>query len=293
MAESYEFASQRKQVLDAYKAANQAFTASTKPYKSTGEFNFAVVNHQAAGNLAFAVAPEQQKVEWFGYGLGGVVSGTGTALGIGLVAREDDTNVSKARSTNGAEDFVIEGMSASARNYRALFSAADIGSLDQVAPGGPPTAEVLAALTGQQPIVDPAAAIVPPQVGSPFNLEQVLMEAIAPHIAIEFEWDRSRVEKVGTLDQIPEGGAKSFLHAHGDPATANRYRIPEGYLWRRDGQPDSEFIVRGTLVRPVVIPIFGTSFGANVPSNFRVPLALSLAIVVRLHGLSVKLPSRN
>ncbi len=125
--------------------------------------------------------------------------------------------------------------------------------------------------------------------------KDALMTAIAPHIQIAFEWDRQRVEKIGTLDQIPEGAAKSFLRANGSPQTSERYRIPEGYLWRRDGQTDSEFVVRGRLLRSVLIPMSGILFPtavAGTPTG-RAPAIIQLDILTRLHGLSCKPPSRN
>ena len=288
------FVTQRSKLVEAYKNAGQPFNANTKPYKSTASFLGVTV--QAIGtSAAFLVFGAQQRVEWFGYGLGQAVAGTsGLISAAGLTAMEDDTNLSKARSTNGAEDFVIEGISASRRNVRAAWTTTAIAT-SGISGGIASDSNVNNALNGLLPLLDPAALFVPPQVSSPFNLEETLMTAIAPHIAIEFEWDRQRVEKIGTLDQIPEGAAKSFLRANGDPRTDNRYRIPEGYLWRRDGQTDSEFIVRGTLQRAVIIPLSTVTFPTTLTTaqNAQYPTACALDIVLRLHGLSVRLPSHN
>ena len=309
------FATQRSLVLKNYNDIGQKYIAGTKPYKSSAAFNFFNVQSFGAtallaGSAGILVARAGQRVEWFTYGIGQVVQNTATSFTppgttntpiVAQNALEDDTNLSKPRSTNGTEDFIIEGISATARSTRMAWLAADVTAMNALmgnqSSGAAVSvdADVVNLQNGVIPLLDPAALLAPPQVHSPINLEAVLMQALAPHIVIEFEWDRGRVEKIGTLDQIPEGGAKSFLRSHGDPRTDNRYRIPEGYVWRRDGQPDSEFIVRGTLLRSVAVPISGITFPSGVSGTptGRMPALLSLDVVVRLHGLAIKLPSRN
>jgi hypothetical protein len=263
-----------------------------------------------AGSAGLLVARAGQRVEWFSSPLGQPVAGSqaaftppGTAqVSINAITSlEDDTNISKPRSTNGSEDYIIEGMSVTSRSVRAAFLAVDITAMNALlgiqtsGAAVAPDADLTGLQTGQVPIYDPGALLIPPQVQSPINLENTLLSAIAPHIGIEFEWDRGRVEKIGTLDQVPEGAAKSFLRANGDPRTDNRYKIPEGYIWRRDSQPDSEFIVRGTLLRSVAIPVSGITFPSGVSGTptGRMPAIVSLDLCLRVHGLAVKLPSRN
>lgn len=277
------FMTQRKRILAAYKAQKQEFNASTKPYKSSAAFNWAVQNPITYGAVVNAVGflvCLPQVVEFFSYKIGDPVPGFPTR-----VALEEDTNLSKARSTNGAEDFVIEGMSASCKGARVNY----FGGVGSLAPFT--VANVFGALTGNVSIYDPSSIFMPPQVQSPFNLEETMMQALVPHLAIEFEWDRRKIEKIGTLDQIPEGGAKSFLRASGDPKTDNRYRIPEGYLWRRDGQPACEFIVRATLAAPVVVPF--TSVALDGGAVKALPVAVATDLVMRVHGLSVRIPDLN
>lgn len=278
------FATQRRKMYDAYKAANQPFVASTKPYKSTVTFSGQVVNNVAATATSFLVFPAQ-RVEWFTYKLNDQVPGN-SQLPAYRVANEADTNISKPRTTNGAEDFVIEGMSASCRNTRILYPTAAI-------PAALTDLNVLLALAGLESMLDPASIVTPPQVNSPFNLENAIYRLISPHIAVEFEWDRTRVVKMGTLEQIPEGGANSFLRTSGVPSTDDRYRIPEGYLWRREGQPDCEFITRGTLTENVIMPLLNVQLPSAVTLVSAVPTAIFVDVVLRLHGLSVKLPSNN
>jgi hypothetical protein len=285
MATEALFATQRRKVYEAYKAANQPFVASTKPYKSTVSFAGIVVNSVAAVASSFLVFPTQ-RLEWFTYKLNDAVPGNQVTLPTYRQALESDTNLSKPRTTNGAEDFVIEGMSATCRNTRLQYLPAAI-------PAAITDPTVLQALQGLISMLDPGSLVTPPQINSPFNLEQAVYRAIAPHIAVEFEWDRARVVKMGTLEQIPEGGANSYLRALGEPSTNDRYRIPEGYLWRREGQPDCEFVVRGTLTEPVVVPLLNVQLPSAVTLVTATPSFVYLDVVLRLHGLSVKLPSQN
>lgn len=281
------FMTQRRKVVEAYKAAGEPFSASTKPYKSTVTYTYTATNNIVASAVQWMVARSGQVFEWFGYKISDQVPGNVGLFAGYRGATEADTNISKARTTNGAEDFVIEGMSASHRSLRASFI--DGG----VAPTDTPDSDVLGAVRGGVPIFDPGALYLPPQAQSPFNLENVLYRALAPHIAVEFEWDRSKTVKIGTLEQLPEGAANSYLRALGEPSTNDRYRIPEGYLWRREGQPDSEFITRGSLNEPIAIPVLNVISPTSVTPVVTPVGKLLLDVVVRLHGLSVKLPTRN
>jgi hypothetical protein len=240
------FVTQRNKLIAQYNALNQNYEAKTKPYKSSQQFPFIVIEPFPATTpvMAHAVLRQNFRAEWFSYKVGDTIPYG--PMGVTRVAVESDTNLSKPRQTNGVEDFVIEGISATCKSARVEYPSGTFTGTDP---------DDVAAYIGQRAIYDPAALASPPQLWSPVNNEMVLFEAMKPLCAIEFEWDRRRVEKVGTLDQIPEGGAKSFLHASGDPRTDNRFRIPEGYLWRREGMPDAEFITRGTIAEAIVVPI--------------------------------------
>jgi hypothetical protein len=275
------FATQKTKLISQYNALNTNYEAKTKPYKSSQQFTWNVVDpFPATATMAHAVLRLNFLVTWFGYKLGDNISYG--PPGVTRIAVESDTNLSKPRQTNGVEDMVIEGISATCKSARLDYSTTVFTGTDT---------DDIAAYLGGRPIYDPAALASPPQLWSPFNSEMVLFEAMKPMTAIEFEWDRRRVEKIGTLDEIPEGGAKSFLHSSGDPRTDNRYRIPEGYMWRREGMPDSEFIVRGTVAEAVVVPVslIAPTAGATLikPNN------LYIDITIRLHGLALSLPSAN
>lgn len=130
MAEKVMFLTQRSKIMQAYQDAGQPFNASTKPYKSTVSFTFNAVNPIVAATVFWFVAPSGVPLTWFGYKLNDVVPSSGAQSLAGTTyrsANEADTNISKARTTNGAEDFVIEGMSASCRGVRmGLAGAAEI-----------------------------------------------------------------------------------------------------------------------------------------------------------------------
>lgn len=290
------FMTKRTKAIKLYEKAGQPFVATTKPYVSTLPIVFDVVEPYPKGGpfvMAHAVARASQSLSFFSYG---VRDNIGDGFGNNYNATNDDTNQATKDSTNGGEDFIIEGVSASARSVRQIYDKAAFSSLTDpdiinwyngvlVAKGDVPAAGI-----------DPAALGTPPQESAPANLEQALMSAVMPHLAVNFSFDRKRVEYVGTMDEFPEGGARSYLRANGEPRADNRYRIPEGYMWHRKGVKDSEFNLIANLARPVIVPIsllglLGTA-NANEPLIV-VPTRIALDIKVRLHGLSLDFPSEN
>lgn len=285
------FMTQRKRLLQAYEKAGQAITCRTIPYHSTGVFEFDIVNFAGtvAPGVGYAVARKNQTVTLFQYGVGDQVNLGGN--GGNTRATEADTNLGKASSTNGAEDFVIEGVGFHCRSARVAY-AAGTGNL-YAGTGIPTDPDVLAALAGDVSIYDPAATNMPPQFQSPFNLENGPFNSLLPLISVDFLFDRKRVEKIGTVDVMPCASAKSYLRANGEPSMSNLYRIPEGYLWRRDGQPDSEFSVNLTLQRPLVIPVNGIIPYVTGAAADAVPTTIWLEVTMRLFGLAVDLPSAN
>lgn len=270
-----------------YAKADQEVIAHTIPYHSTGALQFVVVdaNVDVPPGIAFAVARRNQSINFFGYGVGEQVFLGGTA---NVRATDAETNMARGRSTNGAQDYVIEGIGFHNRGLRADFTGASLVALQALT--ADPSVE--AALVGDNAWFDPAAIVLPPQVQSPFNLEQALFQSIIPYCSIELLFDRKRVEKIGTVDLMPQAGAQSFLRANGLPTTENRYRIPEGYLWRKDGQPDCELEATLTLQRDVVIPLNRTATWGAVAANVS-PANIWLEVVLRLYGLAVDMPSAN
>ncbi len=287
----FGFATQRELLLDQYKAAGQAITCRTIPYQSTGVFQFDVVDFAAgtAPGNAYAVARKNQVLTLFNYGVGDQINLGGG--GGNTRANEADTNQGEGSRTNGAEDFVIEGVGFYARSVRAQFAAGS-GNL-YGGTGVPVDIDVLASLNGDLPVYDPAAINMPPQFQSPFNLENGPFQSLLDLISVDFLFDRKRTEKIGTVNVMPCGSAKSMLRANGEPNNSNVYRIPEGYLWRRAGQPDSEFTANLTLQRALVIPINGIIPYVSGAAADAVPTKIWVEVTMRLFGLAVDLPSAN
>lgn len=254
-----------------YEAKYGTFAFNTKPYKSMVSWQFDVVASGTAG-FGFAIARAQQVREWFAYGIAEQIQMT---PGTTRAATPADTNLSKGRRTNGVEDMVIEGLSASIASQRIEYNVADI-------PAGVTDPDARNALLGLRPMTDPASIWTPPQYMSPFNLERAMHQAILTNIDLELEWDRKTKLPFGTLDQAPEGAGKSFLQANGSPNVDNRYRAPEGYAWRPQGVGDSELIVRGQLEIPITVPLNIITFpGGNAPVS---PVRIYVDVLMRLHG---------
>lgn len=283
------FTTQRKRLLDQYKQAGQAITCRTIPYQSTGVFKFDIVDSAltAAPGVAYAVARKNQVLTLFNYGVGDQIflGGSGN-----VQATEGDTNQGEGSRTNGAEDFVIEGVGFYARSARVKYASSTGNLYDGT--GKPTDTDVLLALAGDLPMYDPAAINMPPQAQSPFNLENGMFQSLIDLISVDFLFDRKRTEKIGTVNVMPCASAKSQLRANGTPENSNMYRIPEGYLWRRAGQPDSEFTANLTLQRALVVPINGI-VPYVVGGVTAVPTTLWLEVTMRLFGLAVDLPSAN
>jgi hypothetical protein len=253
------------------------------PYHSTQSLRFDVVDTDTASQVGFAVARAGQKMQFFSYGVGQpVILG-----GLQRPSTEADTNLGKARSTNGAADFVIEGAGFSHRCHRPVMPAGYFT---------PPLTDPSArnALTGQTPMFDPSAIIVPPQHMSPFMLEQGDFQALLGLMSLQFQFDRKAMEPLGIVDLLPQAGAKSLLRANGEPESANRYKIPEGFIWRRQGEPGSDLVVIVALEEDVVIPItFGTPpFGQNAGTPTP-PVAVHVDMVLRLYGPEFSILSGN
>lgn len=280
------FQTQRSKVLALYRDAKQPFIASTMPYHSVRSLRFDVVESDTTNGLAFAVARQGQVLDFFSYGVGDRIS---LANLQNYRATEAETNLAKGKSTNGAADFVIEGVGMSCRAMLVDYGS---GSTNLIPAITPSDADVISMLNGETPIWDPASIIMPPQGQSPSNLENGLFQSVLPFLSLEFEWDRKRTSKLGVCDLLPQGGAASYLRANGVPESDNRYEIPEGYVWRRDGEPDGEFLARTRLERAMVVPI-SLRTEVDVPTAFHAPLSIHLEILMRVYGLEVQLPSAN
>jgi hypothetical protein len=293
------FETQRSRLLHDYADAGQDFAANTKPYKSTASILFVIVEPKpaAAPLMAHAVARRDQNVTFFDYGVGTPV--TDVLSSNSWKATDADTNLANGTETNGNSDFVIEGISVSVKGHRIKWPlGTSTGAVGLVADKDVINAyESLAAPASSAGppalIMDPAALMSPPQLQSPFNLEQALFSAVQPALSMAIAFDRRSFDRIGTLDEIPEGGAKSYLRSNGDPRTDNRYKIPEGLIWRRKGEPDSNFQVVLRLEQAVVVPINLVGLFGAVQNPLIVPQAIALDLTMRVHGLNVFIRSSN
>lgn len=221
----------------------------TRPYHSTHTLMATVVAAEAAGDIAFAVFEQGQEFDFFNYGIGE----KGVLLGMPATRRATtaDTNLVKAKSTNGATDYCIEGVGFGYRSSRIAYNEANADNIS-----GAGNAVVDAALAGEYPVVDPGALVTPPQLQSPFNQEIPMWHGLAPFLSVKFQWDGGTPSyDLGTCDMFPDASAKSELRSSGRPEHQNRYVIPEGYVWRRDGVTEGEFVAKVKLEETVVVPI--------------------------------------
>lgn len=262
---------------------DKEFIFKSFPYQSRAQIFFQVTDPDATPSpgVAYATARAGQQIHWFTFGINDPI-----AKGpVNQAATPADTNMSDGNKTNGAEDYVIEGISVALKGVRLQVAGG-------VPAGGPVDPDVVNMFAGLNPFWDPAGIVTPPQVHSPFNLEQGLWQAVAPYLDVELVFDRSNHTPVGTADLFPCANASSYLRANGEPTARNYWRCDEGYLWRRDGQPDSDLDVVGVLREPVTVPIntglFHTDAGPIV-----VPTGFWLDVGMRLHGVTFKLPSQN
>lgn len=283
-----------ERLVDSFKSAGQPFDLSTRPYYSTGGFKFDVVDKSldAAGlTRLFLRAVKNQRIEFFSYGLGDDVD----AVGLGdRNATDCDTNIVEKTNTNN-EDFCIEGVSATARGTALVY--------EEVA--GFTSPEWTKALTGGTNTIDDiASTVVPPEASSPLALEDQLFRVMAPKTMCRIEWNRKEGDYLGTVDEFPEGGGKSYLRSNGEPSFANYFRVPEGWLWRREGAPrDTILVISATLCEDILAVVtapiaFPGPPAVGPPQVVEVDAlddleSITLVWKMRLHGRAIYLPSQN
>lgn len=287
------FQTKRNEVVKGYDAAGKPYIARTMPYHSVQflQLDGLSYDNSPSPGTGYLVAKKGQELNFFSYGIGDSIAVGGSAGIANITATESETTLTKGKSTQGASDFVIEGLGLSHRGTRAVWpTGAMLTHLLTTATD----AAIVASFSGGSLLMDPAALIVPPQVQSPFNQEDALWQAIAPALRINFEIDgnQSALAKLGTADIMPQAGASSYLRTNGVPSTDNRFRIPEGILWRRDGETDSELVVKARLDRDVVFPASGVLSPFD-GATLLFPSFVVLDISMRLYGLELRLPSGN
>lgn len=279
----------RKKLLDMYagfaKDHNTEFLVTTKPVHSVQSLHGDVVNGNIAATAPYGwvVFRKGQRMNFFEPALGaaGELSADPTHKW-----SEADTTLTKPRSTPGAADMAIEGLGFELRGVKPEY-ASSVGFVS-----GTADKAVDQAMTGFGPIYDPSSKVVPVEFSSPVMLESVLVTALSPYLSISFEWDQAeRTEKIGTANQLGVGGGASYLHANGVPSSRDRYEIPEGYIWSRDGEPGCEFICAMTLVENVAIP-FSTVTELEAATLIN-PVRIHAEFMLRAFGLQLRMPNKN
>lgn len=286
-SEAKLFQTKRSELLAMYEKNGVPFLATTRGLHSVRSLKFEVASVDANGVIGWLVAKKGQVCNFFNYGIGDAIELAGEAS---HRASEGDTSLTKGSRTTASADLSIEWITMHPRSIKVQYAAASLSALLPAA-----TTELTAALLGAAPIVDPFSMAVPSAVGSSATLQHVLYGAVAPCLTCRFEWDNAdRTEKMGTCDQFVEGGGASYLYANGEPSVNNRFRIPEGFLWAREGQPASELQVICTLQNDIVIPytpvanLLGAPPAAPPTMN-----AVYVEIMMRLGGMLLRVPGSN
>lgn len=258
--------------------------AKGKPYRRTSKLYRSVASikldvSDSANGIYYLSVPKESSVTLFDYGLGEQID---DGFGGERKASAADTNLAKGGFTNGGEDFAIEAMSLTSLGFRLAVAPF-------AAPGNKTVADAYAGLAT---LVDPVSFIVPPQLASPFNLEDAVFARLVKQTAVTFVWDQGQSTlPIGALDEIPEGGASSFLRANGEPHPSSRMRIPEGYQWRHAGEGNSQFQVKLVVSRGLVVPC--TAITLPGASAISVPTGVCLDIAMRAHGTAFSPLQKN
>lgn len=268
-------------ILQQAEETGQPYVVRTSPLHSVAQFLGVVMDAQVAAGVA-AVVFEPQEVSFFDFGMGQKIP-----LGPSDIKAEmSETNLDKARSTNGATSMAIEGLSFSRVGYRCQYASGTAGW------GVAPVSDALkAAMLGEAVVVDPFGIITPPELQSPFQLQDSLLQSLIKVASVSIDLDTSRPYDLGLLDVMPCSNGTSYLNANGVPSKESRFDIPEGILWSPDGKADADIRVRVKLHRRVVMPIHLVTLpggqAATAPTNVHV------VTMLRLHGLSTGPIARN
>jgi hypothetical protein len=270
----------RDRILEPYESTGQDYEFRSTPISSVNQFVGNVVD--VANGAAFLVFDAQELV-YFRTGLGERID-----FGAASVPASDaETNLQKGGSTDGARDMAVEGITFQQQaNCVTFFSGATALSGFGTNPSDP---RVISALRGNGVICDPFGLIVPPQLQSPYLLEEAVFQQIIKHSTISVELDTSRPFKLGGADLCPASTGNSSLRASAGAGLV--FKFDEGIAWMRDSKPDSDMNVRVKLHRPVVVPISLTTFpGGNAVTA---PTTVYLRALMRLHGVSVTALASN
>ena len=267
-------------VYDKYVKEGAPFHTNTRPNHSTSSIQWDIVTPNTTDRTALAIARKGQTLNFFHYGIGGILALSGSN---NYVATESETNLAKPQETNNC-DFAIDTICVKHRCNKVGYAANLWGDADTVA---------VAAMVGQVMLIDPFSYRMAPEAGSPALLESAMFQALLKACSLQIEWDNGkRTEKLGLLSHFTQGGGESYLHSNGVPSPDAAVMNPEGYLWTRSGQTDSQFKARGTLEIDVVCPITYVTAPTGQATPM-VPLHIWTEIVLELGGVQFSQLSNN
>lgn len=278
----------RDRVRERWNKDGKPYYERNKAYYSTFVLYGALVwsNQTAEANVGALRFAKDQKLPWFSYGIDQLVN-LGPAARVATLA---DTNLGEANHTNGATDFVIEGIGIGVRDCRAAYTAEERAKLT--------TSEneaVIAALSGMAPMVDPAGIWTPPQFGSPFNTEVPFWHGLSGLVTVVLNFDNGRpIFELGCANQFPDASGNSQMRASGMPLAGNAFPLPDGYQWNHEGDKkgQSSMVLQGKLAEDVVIPI---NLPVNPASDTEAVLPTGFYVSVRatLYGAEFEAPNEN
>jgi hypothetical protein len=217
-----------EKLLAEYQKGGEQYQIAPRSYYSTGAFPFLVDSNytDANGYVRLVLKCEKgTKIDFFSYGINDQVSGVGLP-GDPYAATDAETNLAERHQTNN-EDMAIEAFGATLNGYRIAYPQLGATSMTGI------SNEFRALLVGgDAAIVDPASTVIPPEIASSIMLEHKMWQALRSKVSLQLYFDRKASDRVARLNQIPEGGANSYLSANGEPTSHNVFKLHEGYTWR-------------------------------------------------------------
>jgi len=262
------------------------FLVSTKPVYDTKSITASVVATDVASNLCYAIFPAGAEMPFLTSAIGQVGPMAGNAT---YTFTESQTNLTRPRETPGSNsEQCIEALGLMCKGIHATYAAADYTKFT-----GSANPTINAALAGSLKMVDPSALVKPVELESPFMLENAIFQALLPSISLEFQFDNSdRVEKLCTLDQIPQAAGGSYLRSNGEPSTRNRFEFPEGYRWKKTGSTDSVNLTALARLRDTVVVPF-TPTTAPIGGALVAPTSIHVIMRLSLHGMNIRYANSN
>lgn len=199
--------------------------------------------------------------------------------GVNQKMTEAETNMSQPNSPDGSNEMAILALGSTCRAITPTFASA--ASFPLLSPNS-----AAQCLLGRGLICDPYGQVAPDICNDPGLLENAIYQYIAPNatLVLDFDHGNNLVSHVGRLSDIPQAGASSFLHAHGEPTFRNRMELGAGFYWRNEAsrRGGSKLTGRVTLESQILVPFTA----ATLPNagGFYVPNALYAEITVAVMG---------